>query len=128
MPEIAGFALHERLGQGGMGEVFRATRESDGRELAVKVLSEALAAVPDYVRRFDRDLVHRGGAHRPHRRADAAGSGCDRRAGECWESPESDVMENAECGMRNVGAGFERVRRGSTIAKQFRIPHSAFRI
>jgi serine/threonine-protein kinase len=57
MPLIEGFALHERLGQGGMGEVFRATRESDGRELAVKVLSEALAAVPDYVRRFDREAA-----------------------------------------------------------------------
>jgi len=31
MPCIEGFVLHERLGQGGMGEVFRATRESDGR-------------------------------------------------------------------------------------------------
>jgi len=57
MPQINGFALLERLGQGGMGEVFRATRDSDGRELAVKVLSEALAAVPDYVRRFDREAA-----------------------------------------------------------------------
>ncbi|TMB27262.1 MAG: hypothetical protein E6J62_19685 [Deltaproteobacteria bacterium] len=57
MPRIEGFVLHERLGQGGMGEVFRATRESDGRELAVKVLSESLAAVPDYVRRFDREAA-----------------------------------------------------------------------
>ena len=57
MPHIEGFTLHERLGQGGMGEVFRAIRQSDGRELAVKVLSESLAAVPDYVRRFDREAA-----------------------------------------------------------------------
>src|SRR5438105_5396747 len=57
MPRIVGFEIRVRLGQGGMGEVFRATRESDGRELAVKVLSESLAAVPDYVRRFDREAA-----------------------------------------------------------------------
>jgi hypothetical protein len=57
MPRIEGFVLHERLGQGGMGEVFRATRSSDGRELAVKVLGESLAAVPDYIRRFEREAA-----------------------------------------------------------------------
>src|SRR3954462_10148171 len=57
MPRIEGFVLHERLGQGGMGEVFRATRDSDGRELAVKILGESLAVVPDYVRRFDREAA-----------------------------------------------------------------------
>jgi serine/threonine-protein kinase len=57
MPLIDGFALLERLGQGGMGEVFRCTRIADGREIAVKVLSEALAVVPDYVRRFDREAA-----------------------------------------------------------------------
>jgi serine/threonine-protein kinase len=56
-PQLEGFALHERLGQGGMGEVYRATRLSDCRPVAVKVLSAALAAVPDYVRRFDREAA-----------------------------------------------------------------------
>ena len=57
MPHLEGFVVHERLGQGGMGEVFRCTRLSDGRRLAVKVLSASLAAVPDYVRRFDREAA-----------------------------------------------------------------------
>ncbi|HYZ89843.1 MAG TPA: serine/threonine-protein kinase [Myxococcales bacterium] len=56
-PQLQGFALHERLGQGGMGEVYRATRLSDCRPVAVKVLSASLAAVPDYVRRFDREAA-----------------------------------------------------------------------
>jgi hypothetical protein len=56
-PQLEGFALHERLGQGGMGEVYRATRLSDCRPVAVKVLSATLAAVPDYVRRFDREAA-----------------------------------------------------------------------
>jgi serine/threonine-protein kinase len=57
LPHLDGFVVHERLGQGGMGEVFRCTRLSDGRALAVKVLSASLAAVPDYVRRFDREAA-----------------------------------------------------------------------
>ena len=57
LPHLEGFVVHERLGQGGMGEVFRCTRLADGRSLAVKVLSASLAAVPDYVRRFEREAA-----------------------------------------------------------------------
>src|SRR5207237_1885166 len=57
LPRLAGFVVHERLGQGGMGEVYRCTRLADGRQLAVKVLSASLAAVPDYVKRFDREAA-----------------------------------------------------------------------
>ncbi len=57
LPHIDGFVVQQRLGQGGMGEVFRCTRLGDGRQLAVKVLSASLAAVPDYVRRFDREAA-----------------------------------------------------------------------
>jgi serine/threonine-protein kinase len=57
LPTLAGFAVLERIGQGGMGEVFRCTRDSDGQPVAVKILTPQMAAVPDYVRRFGREAA-----------------------------------------------------------------------
>jgi serine/threonine-protein kinase len=65
-PALEGFEVLECIGQGGMGEVFRCTRLSDGAPVAVKILTPQMAAVPDYVRRFAREaaamaqLDHRG--------------------------------------------------------------------
>ena len=56
MPFLDGFSVHERLGQGGMGEVFRCSKR-DGSTVAVKVLSQSLAVVPDYVKRFEREAA-----------------------------------------------------------------------
>jgi eukaryotic-like serine/threonine-protein kinase len=56
-PALDGFVVHERIGQGGMGEVFRCTRVSDQLAVAVKILTPQMAAVPDYVRRFGREAA-----------------------------------------------------------------------
>jgi serine/threonine-protein kinase len=40
-----------------MGEVFRCTRVRDARPVAVKVLAQSLAVVPDYVKRFEREAA-----------------------------------------------------------------------
>jgi eukaryotic-like serine/threonine-protein kinase len=56
-PVLDGFFVHERIGQGGMGEVFRCTRGSDQCAVAVKILTAQMAAVPDYVRRFGREAA-----------------------------------------------------------------------
>ncbi len=57
LPSLDGFVVLERIGQGGMGEVFRCTRVSDGVPVAVKILTPQMAAVPDYVRRFGREAA-----------------------------------------------------------------------
>ncbi|CAI8769785.1 serine/threonine-protein kinase PpkA [Pseudomonas chlororaphis] len=41
LPEIPGYCVHSRLGQGGMAEVYLATQESLHRKVAVKVLLNA---------------------------------------------------------------------------------------
>jgi serine/threonine protein kinase len=57
LPRLDGFIVLERIGQGGMGEVFRCSRDSDGLLVAVKILTPEMAAVPDYVRRFGREAA-----------------------------------------------------------------------
>ena len=52
---LARFELVSVLGRGGMGEVWRARDLRLGRNVALKVLPESLAADPDRVARFERE-------------------------------------------------------------------------
>ncbi len=49
------YRIVEKIGEGGMGEVYRAHDERLDRDVAIKVLPEALAADPDRLRRFERE-------------------------------------------------------------------------
>ncbi len=52
---LAHFRLVEKLGAGGMGEVWRAIDTTLEREVAVKVLPPALASDPERIARFERE-------------------------------------------------------------------------
>ena len=52
---IAHYRITSKLGQGGMGEVWRATDTKLGREVAIKVLPEAFAQDADRMARFTRE-------------------------------------------------------------------------
>jgi len=52
---IAHYRISAKLGQGGMGEVYRATDTKLGREVAIKVLPEAFAQDSDRMARFTRE-------------------------------------------------------------------------
>ena len=54
-PKITGYAIHRELGRGNMGVVYQADRESDGAEVALKVILPHQADNPQVVERFLRE-------------------------------------------------------------------------
>ncbi len=49
------YAVTAKLGEGGMGEVWRATDTQLDRDVALKVLPEAFTSDPDRLARFERE-------------------------------------------------------------------------
>ncbi len=64
--ELAGYRVTRLLGRGGMGEVWAATDEQRGREVAIKVLLARAAMKPDLVRRFEREARIAGSIQSPY--------------------------------------------------------------
>lgn len=50
---LRGYELHERIGAGAFGVVYRATQPGVGREVAIKAIHAHLAQQPEFVRRFE---------------------------------------------------------------------------
>jgi serine/threonine-protein kinase len=52
---LGAFRIEEQVGEGSFGVVYRAVRDSDRRDVALKVLREELGRDPAYLRRFARE-------------------------------------------------------------------------
>jgi serine/threonine-protein kinase len=52
---IAHYRITVKLGEGGMGEVYRATDTKLSREVAIKILPEVFSQDPDRLARFTRE-------------------------------------------------------------------------
>src|SRR4051812_5165456 len=55
-PEIAGYKIERLIGEGGFGQVWRATRDGDGALVAIKILHLELIRSHDAIVRFEREL------------------------------------------------------------------------
>src|SRR4051794_26199895 len=63
---IAHYRITSKLGEGGMGAVYRATDTKLGREVAVKVLPDAFARDADRMARFAREAHVLASLNHPH--------------------------------------------------------------
>src|SRR5437588_6074104 len=52
---IAHYRIISKLGEGGMGEVYRASDTKLGRDVAIKVIPQTFARDPDRMARFTRE-------------------------------------------------------------------------
>jgi serine/threonine protein kinase len=60
------YLVRERIGVGGMGEVYRASDTRLGRDVAIKVLPQAFATDPDRLARFEREARVLASLDHPH--------------------------------------------------------------
>jgi serine/threonine-protein kinase len=63
---LSHYRLVEQIGEGGMGVVWRATDTSLGRDVAIKVLPEAVANDPERMARFEREARLLASLNHPH--------------------------------------------------------------
>jgi serine/threonine protein kinase/Tol biopolymer transport system component len=63
---IAHYRVTEKIGEGGMGEVYRARDTQLGRDVAIKVLPSAFSSDPDRLHRFEQEAQAAGALNHPN--------------------------------------------------------------
>ena len=63
---LSHYRIVSKIGEGGMGEVYRATDLNIGRDVAIKVLPKAFSSDPDRLRRFELEAQSAGSLNHPN--------------------------------------------------------------
>jgi hypothetical protein len=63
---VGPYAIVETLGEGGMGQVYRARDTRLDRDVAIKILPELFAADPERLARFEREAKTLASLNHPH--------------------------------------------------------------
>src|SRR5262245_4801985 len=63
---MGNYVILEKLGQGGMGTVFKAKHRRMNRLVALKVLPQALSSIPEAILRFQREVEAAARLHHPN--------------------------------------------------------------
>ena len=79
-PRLGVYEVTAPLGEGGMGQVWRATDTTLGRQVAIKILPDAFAANPERLARFEREAKTLASLNHPNFAAIYAVGGTDGRA------------------------------------------------
>jgi serine/threonine-protein kinase len=66
MTTLGKYELHEELGRGGFGTVYRATDTTLGRDVALKVLHPQYTIEPDFIQRFRNEARLVASLRSPH--------------------------------------------------------------
>jgi serine/threonine protein kinase len=64
--EIGGYAIKDRIGEGGMGTVFLAEGREDGQLVALKILQAEMAQNEEFRRRFERESQYASSLNHPN--------------------------------------------------------------
>ena len=86
------YEITAKLGEGGMGEVYRATDTKLEREVAIKVLPAAFVEDPERLARFEREAQAPGPAQPPQHRLDLRPGGERRRRALVMELVEGPTL------------------------------------
>ena len=69
------YHITEKIGEGGMGEVYRANDQKLGRDVAIKVLPQELSGDPERLTRFQREAQVLASLNHPNIAAIYGGGG-----------------------------------------------------
>jgi len=100
------------LGEGGMGQVWRATDTTLGRQVAIKILTDAFASDPDRLARFEREAKTLASLNHPHI---AAIYGFEKSSG--LHAPVMELVEGEDLSQR-----IARLRAPGATARQAGMP------